>query len=47
MNCPEAVDILLIEDNVYDTELFLRSFKKQNIVNPVMIIDLCGKIGNF
>ncbi len=34
----EAVDILLIEDNSADVELTLRTFKKNNIANRVVVI---------
>jgi two-component system response regulator len=39
MNSSTTVDILLIEDNPRDAELITRALRKQNIVNPVIVLD--------
>lgn len=35
----EQVEVLLIEDNVYDAELILRVFKKNNFANSIIAIE--------
>ncbi len=37
MNNPNAVELLLVEDDPQDLELALRSFKKSGIVNSIVI----------
>lgn len=39
MNISTTVDILLIEDNPLDAELITRALRKQNIINPIIILD--------
>jgi len=35
----DEIEILLVEDNPYDAELALRAFKKNNIYNPIKVLD--------
>jgi len=35
----DTVDILVIEDNPFDAELMLRAFRKQNIINPLLVLE--------
>lgn len=37
MNAPDAVEILLVEDNPNDVELTLRALKKRNLANKVRV----------
>jgi two-component system response regulator len=39
MGIPEAVDILLVEDNPRDAELTIRAIKKRNLVNPLHVVE--------
>ena len=39
MQNPNAVDILLIEDDPRDAELMLRALKKNNLVNPIHVVE--------
>lgn len=38
MNPPEAVDILLVEDNPRDAELTIRALKKRNLANNLFLV---------
>ncbi len=38
MNSPEAVDILLVEDNPHDAELTIRALKKRNLANNLYLV---------
>jgi CheY-like chemotaxis protein len=38
MTAPNAVDILLVEDNPNDVELTLRALKKAELANPVFVV---------
>jgi CheY-like chemotaxis protein len=38
MTAPNAVDILLVEDNPNDVELTLRALKKAQLANPVFVV---------
>ncbi|MDD5724358.1 MAG: response regulator [Syntrophales bacterium] len=38
MNDMKQVEILLVEDNPYDAELTLRSLKKNNLANSVIVV---------
>lgn len=39
MNGPDAVDILLVEDDPRDVELTIRALKKRNLVNPIHVVE--------
>jgi two-component system, response regulator len=39
MNTPEAVDILLVEDNPRDAELTIRALKKRNLANNLYTVE--------
>src|SRR6266850_8215845 len=39
MNIPQHVDILLVEDNLEEARLTIRSFKKSNLANGLFHID--------
>lgn len=39
MNHPEAVEILLVEDNPQDAELILRALKTRNLANQVFVVE--------
>ena len=39
MNIDQSVDILLVEDNPYEAQLTIRSFKKNNLANRLLHID--------
>jgi two-component system response regulator len=39
MNQPNAVDILLVEDNPRDVELTLRALKKRNLANRLFVLE--------
>ena len=36
LKLPQAVEVLLIEDNPYDAELILRAFRKEGLANDVV-----------
>lgn len=39
MTSPEAVDILLVEDNPRDAELTIRALKKRNLANNLFLVN--------
>ena len=39
MNCLDAVDILLVEDNPRDAELTIRALKKRNLANRLFVVE--------
>ena len=39
MNNEAVVDILLVEDNPLDAELVIRAMRKQNIANPLSVVE--------
>jgi two-component system response regulator len=39
MDCPQAVDILLVEDNPQDAELTIRALKKRNLANQLHLVE--------
>lgn len=39
MNNEAVVDILLVEDNPLDAELVIRALRKQNIANPLSVVE--------
>lgn len=39
MNHPDAVDILLVEDNPRDAELTMRAFRKRNLANQIFVVE--------
>jgi two-component system response regulator len=39
MNKTTVVDILLVEDNPRDAEMISRALRKQNIINPIFVIE--------
>jgi two-component system, response regulator len=39
MDYPQAVDILLVEDNPQDAELTIRAFKKRNLANQLHLVE--------
>jgi two-component system response regulator len=39
MKAPDIVDILLVEDNPRDAGLTIRAFKKQNLANPIHVVE--------
>lgn len=39
MNNPDAVEILLVEDNPQDAELTIRAFKKRNLTNRLFVAE--------
>ncbi len=39
MNSPDAVDILLVEDDARDVELTMRALKKRNLANPIHVVE--------
>jgi len=39
MGDADIVDIPVVEDNPCDAELMLRAFRKQNIINPLLVLD--------
>ena len=39
MNPKTVVDILLVEDNPLDAELITRTLRKQNITNPIFLLE--------
>ncbi|MBI5648345.1 MAG: response regulator [Ignavibacteriae bacterium] len=39
MTIPDIVDILLVEDNPGDAELIVRAIRRQNILNPLHVVE--------
>jgi two-component system, response regulator len=39
MDHPDAIDILLVEDSLQDTELTLRALRKRNLANRVFVVE--------
>ena len=39
MDYPQAVDILLVEDNPHDAELTIRALKKRNLANQLHLVE--------
>jgi len=39
MDYPQAIDILLVEDNPQDAELTIRALKKRNLANPLHLVE--------
>lgn len=39
MGTDAVVDILLVEDNPCDVELIIRALKKQNLANPISVVE--------
>lgn len=39
MTNPDIVDILLVEDNPSDAELIIRAIRRQNVLNPLHVVE--------